>query len=297
VLIVFGGRAWWNLEALAYGESVVYRPFRANVSVRDDGAGESRRRVLTLAIDDRRWPPGPGVTLTRYNALMPDHGKLMHMFLVRMPQMDAFAHVHPVAQRPTAEAFDVTLPPLPAGRYRVFGDIVHESGYAQTLTSEVQLDAPLAGSTTRDGDDSWLVGSAKRDETATVVRTPAASITFDRGSEGFTAGKERMLTFTVRDASGSPITLEPYMGMLGHVAVARADGNVFAHLHPAGTISMAALQKFTRSLDAHAEHQPASSGNEVSTLYAFPKAGQYRLWVQIKIEGQVLTSAFDVDVR
>jgi hypothetical protein len=47
-LAVAGGRAWWNAEANAYGEFVLYRPFSSAAVVRSDTA----RRVLTLTIDD-----------------------------------------------------------------------------------------------------------------------------------------------------------------------------------------------------------------------------------------------------
>ncbi len=93
---------------------------------------------LTLAIRDERWTGTPN-PMSRYNALLPDHGKLMHLFLVREPALDAFAHLHPVARSPEALDFDTALPALPAGRYRVYGDIVHESGYAQTMVSNVEI--------------------------------------------------------------------------------------------------------------------------------------------------------------
>src|SRR5258708_16205656 len=47
--------------------------------------------------------------------------------------------------------------------------------------------------------------------------------------------------FRVEGRNGSPATgLEPYMGMAGHAVFMRTDGEVFAHVHPAGSVSMAA---------------------------------------------------------
>ena len=290
ILILWGGNLWWAAEAGSYGEFVLYRPFAAEAAI----ARRAKRETLTLSIRDERWT-GKIVPESRYNALLPDHGKLMHLFLVREAALDAFAHLHPVARTAEALDFDVTLPPLPRGRYRVYGDIVHESGYAQTLVSSVDIesgnDAALS-----DPDDSWFTGPA-------TTESPSASTTLDdgsrlvwlRGNETLVAGDEETLAFAVRDAAGAPTTVEPYMGMAGHVVVTNVDGSVFVHLHPAGSISMAAWQKFSRAAATgdHATHVDSLAG-ELAIPFAFPKAGKYRIWVQIKRGGRVMTGAFDL---
>jgi hypothetical protein len=236
---------------------------------------------------------------------MPEHGKLMHLFAVREPSLDAFAHVHPVARTPADLDFDVDLPPLPAGRYRVYGDIVHESGYAQTLISSVQIpsDIPVraVGNGATDADDSSFTGSAAPDAASPVFTfADGSSVVWTRGARGLIAREEQLLSFSARDASGAPLPVEPYMGMSAHAALAHQDGSVFAHLHPSGSISMAALQRFTKGNPAlpspYAAHA-ATADSDVSIPYAFPKRGRYRMWVQIKHEGRVMTAAFDADVR
>src|SRR4030095_4510140 len=133
--------------------------------------------------------------------------------------------------------------------------------------------------------------------------------------------REAPLHFKIVDATGQPVFLQPYMGMLGTAAIRREDGTVFAHLHPVGTISMASQEFFTddaspgrqgrdsRTLpkqtepltmpaaEDHSKHLAAPvSVNRVSFPYEFPKAGRYRIWVQVKAGNDVMTGIFDADV-
>jgi hypothetical protein len=50
--------------------------------------------------------------------------------------------------------------------------------------------------------------------------------------------------------------------------------------------------------DPHAAHRAAMSGTpaEVSFPYGFPKAGAYRIFVQVKHAGRVETGIFDTRV-
>jgi hypothetical protein len=107
--------------------------------------------------------------------------------------------------------------------------------------------------------------------------------------------------FRVEDSGGRPAgDLEPYMGMAGHAVFMRTDGKVFAHVHPAGSVSMAAaeLAMGSGSMPANAGmaamagmHSGAGSG-EVSFPYGFPQAGDYRIFVQVRRSGRVETGSF-----
>ena len=58
---------------------------------------------------------------------------------------------------------------------------------------------------------------------------------------------------------------------------------------------MAALQKFAGP-STHTGYMMPAQG-DLSIPYAFPKAGHYRIWVQMKHAGRVITGAFDANVR
>jgi hypothetical protein len=306
-VVLWGGYAWWEVEARAYRERVRYRPFDTLAAVRDNDGS----RVMTLSIRDPRWNGSPNPA-NRFNALMPDHGKLMHLFLVREDGLDAFAHLHPVARSPEALDFDTALPALPSGRYRVYGDIVHESGYAQTLTAAVDVigesrDDHVTEETRHtvgvesrftDADDSWFGGRIAAEAETELPLSDGSRLVWNRDAAPFLSGQVTVLSFAVRDAAGTVLDVEPYMGMAAHIIVASHDHRVFAHLHPSGSISMAALQKFTNeAASTHAGHNPAVESSAVEVPYAFPVAGKYRMWIQFKRGGIVQTAAFDLAVQ
>ena len=128
--------------------------------------------------------------------------------------------------------------------------------------------------------------------------------------------RDMRMRFKVRDVILRPAKLEHYLGMGGHLILRREDGSVFTHLHPSGSFSMAAQQLFELRAEGKAPLKVASSQNDpicklpefdptmkgmaphddISFPYAFPKAGAYRLWVQVKVRGEIFTGVFDVHV-
>ncbi len=246
-VFVFGlaylGKAWWD-SVDRQARSGIFQPLQVEGSMVRVGGTPA----LEIAITDRRWL-GRG-----WSPLMPDHGKLMHMFVVGAPDLEAFAHVHPVLV--DSATFRVAWPDLPAGTYRVYGDVVHESGFAQTVVDTIVVaasaltprDRPDQAGLIADVDDSEWVGrpvklAAGGSSTATL---PDGSTLAWRGESELRVDEDIVLSFEVRDPDDNPARLEPYMGMLSHAAVTRDDGSVFVHLHPSGTISMGSLSILAR---------------------------------------------------
>ncbi len=104
--------------------------------------------------------------------------------------------------------------------------------------------------------------------------------------------------------------MEPYMGMAGHAEFVRSDFSVFAHVHPAGSVSMAALELAQASIlgnlhtpEANIPLHPGMAmpstalPPEVSFPYGFPQPGVYRIFVQVKRGGRIETGVFDAQVQ
>jgi hypothetical protein len=265
-----------------------------------DSAGVRR---LTLSVTDSAWRAG-GVT-----AVMPDHGKLAHQFIVRRDSLDVFAHLHP--SMPDGATFITTLPPLPAGRYLVFNDIVHESGFERTLVDSFTVQSPPThrGHAKLDADDAWFTGAVTHLSEATRESPLEDGLVISwTGDAQPVAGRPGALRFSLHDIKGGPVTVEPYLGMYGHAVVMRRDERVFIHLHPSGTTSMAAQMAFALrdrgdttsagrlALDAAPMSVATAPLREIAFPYAFPSAGAYRVWVQLRSAGRVRTAAFDVNV-
>jgi hypothetical protein len=310
-LALFGGSRWWNLEDSRFNRGI-YKPLTATATIVPSSDGE----LLDLRISDSAWTMRNDSawirahSVGRWSPLIPDHGKLVHVFMIREPDLLAFAHLHPSTT--DTLSFPSILPALPPGRYRVYGDIVHESGFAQTLSTKVELAEPIRpNARTTDADDASHYAAAVPNGTTAILED--GSVMTLEGSANFVEGKDASLRFTVVGKDGKPLALEPYIGMAGHAVVSRDDGAVFVHLHPSGTISMASQLAFTmrqpgdtvagrlgqRIKASEAAHPVAiiPQGGVISFPYAFPKPGKYHMWVQVKHGGRILTGAFAFVVR
>jgi hypothetical protein len=290
--ILFLGDMWWMSIATANASDKVYKAPPVEVSV-----GNGNELVLKMGASpwhERRKQ-------MQLDRIIPDHGHLMHLFLVRMPEMDDFYHLHP--DESAAGTFTEKMPPVIGGSYAVFADIVRESGFPDTMISKIDLPAEDKAAPLK-GDDSAAVApkiSTVQGNVTTAPLGPADHVQWVLDAHTLQAQKPTLLRFRVTDKNGAPARdLEPYMGMAGHLVILRRDLSVFAHVHPAGSVPMAALMLLQKpslsGSDSMGGMQHEAIINEITFPYGFPQGGDYRLFLQVKRAGQVQTAVFDAGI-
>jgi hypothetical protein len=325
IVAVYYGNKWWGAEAADYSE-YIYKPLQMNAALEPGN-------VLDLKLTDPGW-----LRQRKVDDFVPDHDHLMHLYMVRWPGMGVVFHLHPDAvtpmntqlyqpgrnnspapERAKTSEFRLPLPTVPAGEYHLYADVVHATGFPETLVADIKV--PYISGRLLAGDDAegtagplnWnnqptqLSNSYKLPDGYTMVWQKPAKLTAKTPEE---------FTFTLLDPSGQPPKdMGLYMGMTGHAAFVKTDGTVFAHIHPAGSASMAAMmmaQAQNQANGAAAKPAPSSDTamsampdmnmsqsslpNVVSFPYGFPSEGSYRIFVQMRHGPTVETGTFDTDV-
>lgn len=298
------GKRWWGSEDRTYREWI-YKPLTlaASLDVAAPAVGAAPApgspppSTLSLTLTDPGW-----IKSRHLDDLLPDHGHLMHLMLVKLPGLDEMAHLHPTEIAPGR--FTQPLPRLAAGQYQLFADVVHRTGLAETATTILTV-PPGAGGPIA-GDDAVGVGRPPAAENVagdTAILPDGTRVVRLRDGQPLVAGRPIWFRFKVEDAGGAPARdVVPYMGMAGHAFFLTHDRTVFAHVHPSGSVPMAALALTAGAglPDPHAghamHHAQAALPPEIAFPYECPRPGAYRIFVQFKRAEVIETAVFDLRV-
>lgn len=244
-----------------------------------DGHGEQRAAMpagLSLQADGYRFaavdaPTTPGasgdLTLT---VLGPDgepatdfevsHEQELHLIVVRTDGGE-FRHVHPEVD--PRGRWSIPWEWQSSGTYRVYADFVSSGAEASTTLSALVHVA---------GDFEPL--PVEKTSRSTEAGGYLVTITGD-----LAAGRASTLTVSVTRGGQPVTTLEPYLGAYGHLVALRAGDLAYLHVHPHG----------------QGPEAGETAGPEVVFEATAPTAGQYLLYLDFKVDGQVHTAAFVLD--
>jgi hypothetical protein len=144
------------------------------------------------------------------------------------------------------------------GIYRILGDFYPEAATPQLIAKTVIVPGDSPGPAQLEKDYSPKDGENLKVELATVPPEPIA-------------GQNTQLRFQLAPGEG----LEKYLGAWGHMLAASDDLIDMVHAHP-----------FI-----------ADGGPQIQFNLVFPRARDYRIWVQFQRNGVVNTVRFDVPVK
>lgn len=185
------------------------------------------------------------------------HGQRAHLIVVRR-DLTRFQHRHPELESDGIWRLERLTFPDP-GVYRAFVDVVVD-GRATTLGYDL-FASGVDGVEPRPG-------SSRRDA--------ADGYEVELLADDVEAGETAELEFEVLTEDGAVARLDRYLGALGHLVALREGDLAYLHVHP--------------------EETAAESGHAAFRV-RFPTPGRYRLFLQTKPAGTLITTRFDVRVE
>ncbi len=210
------------------------------------------------------------------------HEKLMHFILVRK-DLQQFQHLHPDFNQQTGEfSVNVTFPT--DGPYRLFPDFTPTPENPMKLPVTVSYDVGV-------GDQSKYKPQAVAADTGIVKKADIYSIDYYFPESPIKAQTQIDYSLSV----GKPdelVTLEPYLGAMGHGVIIKEGSLDFIHTH-AGGMDTTSMEGMTSA--EHAGHQGEPGTMEFSTT--FPEPGIYKIFTQFQVKGKVVTTDYILKIN
>ncbi len=212
---------------------------------------EDKKHITTIKFTNKK--DGSPVTPDQLKTF---HTEKIHLLIIDDSLSD-YSHIHPT---PSSEAgeYEFNWYPKKMAKYKIWADIMPEA----TNESEYTI-ITLENKVAKKG---------KIDRTIhKEVKTSDLNFKIDYSPTTLKIGKDAIISVKISDKNGEPFTgLEPIMGAFAHLVAFSEDFKTIAHIHPMGE---------------EPEWFWENGGPELSFHITPPKAGFYKLFLQIKVDG------------
>jgi len=292
--ILYFANNWWAYTEKSFMKNL-FKPLNNKVNlIKND-----QQHILQILITDQAWKDG------RISDFIPDHGKIMHLYLIN-ENYQQLCHLHPKRNSQNRGLFEVIIPPIDFGKYFLFMDVTLESGATQTLINSIDY---LPDNMILQNDIRYLF-SDKDD--SYIKSTSSYHFEWINKKNIFYANNEIELDFQILDVFNKAVNLEPYIQMGGHGAVIDSSGEIFIHIHPIGTISMASQELYDKEYNIQKSAicyfgTPSDSMKNytndlnLNSFLSFPPLilntpGKYFMWIQGKSNNEIITDKFELTI-
>lgn len=230
-------------------------PVRLQSTPRNPKPGDKVRLRFTI-LHPKTGKPVPELELV--------HERVFHLFLIS-EDLQQFAHEHPHPVSPGVFEIDWVFPT--GGMWRLLTDFYPTHATPQLIAKTLLLPGGTLAPAHLTPDNDQI-------KTGTNMK-----VSLRLGPEQPIAGEKTLLYYRIEPRTAT----EPYLGAMGHMLVASADGIDLLHTHPF-------------LVDGGLATPPVDS-RLVQFNVIFPRPGVYRVWAQFQRAGVVNTIPFNVAVR
>ncbi len=202
------------------------------------------------------------------------HGRRLHLMSVNKDLID-YQHIHPRPDDLDGEAiYEFELTPTQAGTYQLYADV---------LTAKDQTNYLLPVVFKVPGKQQQAVLAQNIAAGEMQIQSFGEELTFKASIEPspIRAGENTMLNITVTQHGDPYRRLEPTMQAYAHLVGFSECLSTMIHAHPMG-------EKLTSSSQR--------GGPNLMFHLVFPTAGKYRMFLQVKSDGEDVFVPFDVNV-
>lgn len=241
-----------------------------------------------------------GVQVRRFDDL---HTKPMHLIAVSQDLQD-FQHVHPRL----SATYGYLATQLRFARprpYTLFAEFDPQGSAGEHMSRQTVNPAGAQPGAAQLDANQAFDGELTRRYTRGTTRISLVGAMGQR----LRAGVAASLHVQVDDTAGAPAALEDYMGMPAHAIAVSQDLRHFLHLHGMPTGSGHGghgMTSVVHDVGGHGGHGGHGGGTTTPSTDAvahlavdvtFPRAGLYKLWIQVQRAGRVITIPYVVRVE
>ncbi|MFL5845466.1 MAG: hypothetical protein ACJ762_12285 [Solirubrobacteraceae bacterium] len=219
-----------------------------------------------------------GGALTKFKTGSGPHTGV-HLIMVRK-DLSAIIHRHPPVGAGGALSQTVTFPS--GGQWHVVTDVYPDLGENTLQNFQLTSTLDVEGSGSANAALPPFTSEVSAGGNRFVMKRPT----------GLKALKPQFLDIDVRDANGRPATFEQYYGALAHAIFFRAGSLAYFHTHVCG----AGAQACAASIGGSSVTGKSTTPGKLKVGMLLPSPGTWKLFLQAKINGTVVTAPYTLKV-